>query len=255
MHGVHHSGEEYNLTTALRQSSIHQLASWVYYLPLAFFFPPALFFIQSDFNLLYQYWIHTRAIGKLGPLEWVLNTPSQHRVHHGRNHYCIDKNYGGTLCIFDRLFGTFQEELDEVPVVFGITHALNTFEPIKANLIPWKGMVEGIMSPLTWKHKLLCFYDGPGRIPGSEPPQHYPIPPCTRNTVCKYQTDLTTSTKWYMVPVFFFPVIVMQFAGKEILSSNGSLYWYYFAGLLWSGLGLSAIGLIWLVHFEEEDSI
>ena len=130
MHGVHHSSEAYNLTTALRQSSLHFSVGWLYYIPFALFFPPPLYFMHDQFNLLYQYWIHTQVVGKLGPLEYILNTPSQHRVHHGqycaimyqhilirctgRNAYCIDKNYGGTLCIFDRLFGTYQEEIEEV---------------------------------------------------------------------------------------------------------------------------------------------
>lgn len=84
MHGVHHSSEAYNLTTALRQSSFHFVVSWAYYVPLALFCPPPLYFVHDQFNLLYQYWIHTQVVGKLGPLEYILNTPSQHRVHHGK---------------------------------------------------------------------------------------------------------------------------------------------------------------------------
>jgi len=138
MHSVHHSSEEYSLATALRQSAFQFTVSWIYDLPLALFFPPALFIIHSQYNLLYQFWIHTPVVGKLGPLEYILNTPSQHRVHHGKNLYCIDKNYGGTLCIFDRLFGTFQEELDAIPIVYGVVHPINTFNALEANLVNWR---------------------------------------------------------------------------------------------------------------------
>ncbi len=107
-HVVHHQSEEYNLTVALRQGALQPAFSWVFYLPLAVLgFPPAMFLAVSSFNTLYQFWIHTRLIGRLGPLEWVLNTPSHHRVHHGRNPRYIDRNHGGTLIVWDRLFGTF----------------------------------------------------------------------------------------------------------------------------------------------------
>ena len=77
----------------------------MFYIPLAVAIPPSVYLVHRQFNLLYQFWIHTELVGKLGPLEWILNTPSHHRVHHGRNAYCLDKNYGGTLIIFDRIFG------------------------------------------------------------------------------------------------------------------------------------------------------
>lgn len=132
---VHHSSEEYNLSTALRQGFVQSLISWIFYLPFAFFFPVPLFSFHKQFNTLYQFWIHTRAIGKLGPLEWILNTPSHHRVHHGKNPKYIDKNYGGTLIIFDRIFGTFEPEQEEV--VYGITHKINTWDPIWHQIHQW----------------------------------------------------------------------------------------------------------------------
>ncbi|XP_016123545.1 alkylglycerol monooxygenase-like [Sinocyclocheilus grahami] len=106
-HQVHHSSEYYNLSTALRQSVTQQFSSWVFYLPLALMVPSYVFAVHIQFNLLYQFWIHTELVKNLGPLEWILNTPSHHRVHHGRNPYCIDKNYAGILIIWDRMFGTF----------------------------------------------------------------------------------------------------------------------------------------------------
>ena len=127
-HVVHHSSEDYNLAVALRQGTFQGLFSWVFYLPLALLgFPPAWFAAMTSFDLLYQFWIHTRAIGKLGPLEWVLNTPSHHRVHHARNPKYLDKNYAGTLIIWDRMFGTFQAEEEEP--VYGLTKPLEQLEP------------------------------------------------------------------------------------------------------------------------------
>jgi sterol desaturase/sphingolipid hydroxylase (fatty acid hydroxylase superfamily) len=135
-HVVHHQSEDYNLAVALRQGAFQSVFSWVFYLPLAVLgFPPVMFLTLSSVNTLYQFWIHTRAIGRLGPLEWVLNTPSHHRVHHGRNPKYIDRNHAGTLIVWDRLFGTFQEEDEEV--VYGITKPLASLNPVWANLHYW----------------------------------------------------------------------------------------------------------------------
>jgi alkylglycerol monooxygenase len=138
-HVVHHQSEEYNLTVALRQGAFQPAFSWVFYLPLALVgFPPVMFLAVSSFNTLYQFWIHTRLIGRLGPLEWVLNTPSHHRVHHARNPKYIDRNHGGTLIVWDRLFGTFGQERDEP--IYGITKPLASWNPVWANLHQWSEM-------------------------------------------------------------------------------------------------------------------
>ena len=113
-HIVHHQSEELNLAVALRQSAFGQIYTWIFYLPLALLgFPPLMFLTLNAANTLYQFWVHTRLIGKLGPMEWVFNTPSHHRVHHARNPQYIDKNHAGTLIVWDRLFGTFAEEKEE----------------------------------------------------------------------------------------------------------------------------------------------
>ena len=132
-HVVHHQSEEYNLTVALRQGALQGWFGWIFYLPLAVLgFPPLVFLAMNAASTLYQFWIHTRAIGKLGPLEWVLNTPSNHRVHHGRNPKYIDRNHGAALIVWDRLFGTYQEEEEEV--VYGITTPLASWNPLWANV-------------------------------------------------------------------------------------------------------------------------
>ncbi|XP_078317523.1 alkylglycerol monooxygenase-like isoform X1 [Crassostrea virginica] len=163
-HQVHHSSEYYNLTTALRQSVLQIYTSWVFYLPLALFIPPSVFMVHNELNILYQFWIHTQYIKSLGPLEYILNTPSHHRVHHGRNPYCIDKNYAGTLIIWDRIFGTFQAEDEEV--VYGLTHPLNTFDPNVIQFGYLKYMIERFMEMDGWKNKLNVLFCGPGWGPG-----------------------------------------------------------------------------------------
>ena len=138
-HVVHHQSEEYNLAVALRQGALQPAVSWVFYLPLAVLgFPPAMFLAVSSIDTLYQFWIHTRLVGRLGPLEWVLNTPSHHRVHHARNPRYIDRNHGGTLIVWDRLFGTFAREEGEP--VYGITRPLASFNPLWANVHYWAEM-------------------------------------------------------------------------------------------------------------------
>ncbi|RZK53157.1 MAG: sterol desaturase family protein, partial [Pedobacter sp.] len=119
-HIVHHQSEDYNLTVALRQSWFQGWFSWVFYLPLAWLgFDPVMFLTLSAFNTLYQFWIHTQAIKSMGMLEHIINTPSHHRVHHGSNPKYIDKNHAGSLIIWDKMFGTFQKE--EEQVYYGIT--------------------------------------------------------------------------------------------------------------------------------------
>lgn len=132
-HIVHHSSEEYNLAVALRQGAFQPLFSFVFYLPLALLgFPPLVFLASSSANTLYQFWIHTRTIGRLGPLEWFLNTPSHHRVHHGCDPKYIDRNYAGILIVWDRLYGTFQVEEEEP--TYGITKPLASWNPLWANV-------------------------------------------------------------------------------------------------------------------------
>lgn len=134
-HSVHHQSEDYNLSTALRQTSTGFLLSWVFYLPLAVLGVPLVVFISvASLNLLYQFWVHTRHVPKLGWFEWCFVTPSNHRAHHAQNALYMDRNYGGVFIFWDRLFGTFQEEDDNEPVVFGVTTPLASWNPLWANL-------------------------------------------------------------------------------------------------------------------------
>jgi len=128
-HVVHHQSEDYNLSVALRQSSFQTIWTFGFYLPLAIIgFDTLTFALVTAFITLYQFWIHTEAIGKMGFLELVLNTPSHHRVHHGRDPKYIDRNHAGTFIIWDKMFGAFQNE-EETPT-YGITKPLDSWNPV-----------------------------------------------------------------------------------------------------------------------------
>jgi len=165
-HIVHHQSEEYNLTVALRQSWFQSWFSWVFYLPLALIgFDPLMFVTLSAFNTLYQFWIHTRAIKSMGFLEYIINTPSHHRVHHGSNPKYIDKNHAGSLIIWDKMFGTFQKEEEEV--YYGITTPLASWNPVWANVHYWSELWSTAKKADTIGDKFRVFIKPPGWFPAS----------------------------------------------------------------------------------------
>eukprot|EP00736_Rhodelphis_marinus_P000012 Rmarinus@m.25254 len=164
-HQVHHSSEDYNLTTALRQSYWQKYTSMWFYFPIALIIPPPMFAIHKQFNTIYQFWIHTEVVDRIGPLEYVLNTPSHHRVHHGRNPYCIDKNYGGTLIIFDRLHGTFTEERKDEPVRYGLVHPLTTFNAFTVQHCHLQWIYQCIRDTPGFMNKCKRVVYGPGWTP------------------------------------------------------------------------------------------
>jgi sterol desaturase/sphingolipid hydroxylase (fatty acid hydroxylase superfamily) len=136
-HVAHHQSEEFNLSTALRQTGTDYIG-FVFYIPLYLAGVPAPAIITvGSLNLIYQFWVHTEHIRRLGPLEWLLVTPSNHRVHHARNPEYLDRNYGGVFIVWDRLFGTFKDEQPDNPCVYGITKGLASWNPIWANFHFW----------------------------------------------------------------------------------------------------------------------
>lgn len=141
-HSVHHSTNEFTLPASFRLSWLSTFSfAWLVYVPMAIMgFSPLLILILLSVNLQFQYFLHTEAIGKLGVLEWVFNTPSHHRVHHGSNPDYLDKNYGGVLIVFDRLFGTFAKERDDEPVVYGLTKRLESNNPFVIQFHEWINM-------------------------------------------------------------------------------------------------------------------
>ncbi|KAG0282829.1 hypothetical protein BGZ96_012805 [Linnemannia gamsii] len=176
-HSVHHSSEYYNATTALRQSLAQTYTSFFFNLPLALVFSPAQFAVHTQLNLLFQFWIHTEIVPRMGWLEYIINTPSAHRVHHGRNPYCIDKNYAGTLIIWDRMFGTYADERiypdvvatkeEEEPVAYGLTHPINTFDPVAVQLGHFKHIWNMLWITPGLINKFKVVFYGPGWHPGT----------------------------------------------------------------------------------------
>lgn len=165
-HAVHHQSEDYNLSTALRQTSTGFLFNWVFYLPLFIIgFPLEVVATANAIDLIYQFWVHTRHIDRLGWLDRVFVTPSNHRVHHAQNPVYIDRNYGGILVIWDRLFGTFQEELVEEPVTFGVRKPLASWNPFWANLQVYDYLWFDARHTRRWRDKLGIWFRRTGWRP------------------------------------------------------------------------------------------
>jgi sterol desaturase/sphingolipid hydroxylase (fatty acid hydroxylase superfamily) len=165
-HVNHHSSQHYNLSTALRQTWTGGVAgTWALWLPLSLLgFPPVMVLIEKNVSLVYQYWIHTEAIRRLPkPIEAVFNTPSHHRVHHARNPRYLDKNYAGILIIWDRMFGTFQPELDEEAPRYGLVHNLGTFNVLRVAFHEWIGIAQDIFRAP--RHTLGWLFGAPGWSP------------------------------------------------------------------------------------------
>lgn len=161
IHVVHHSSERYNLSTALRQPVADALGTFVPYGALSLLgVRPELILQARAVNLIYQYWIHTDAIRTLGPLEEVLNTPSHHRAHHGSNRQYLDRNHGGILISWDRLFGTFERE--GAPVVYGLTKNIHTFNPLRVATHEHVDMLRDVADSSTWHERLSFVVRGPG---------------------------------------------------------------------------------------------
>ena len=146
-HVVHHQSEDYNLSTALRQTSSGFVLGWLFYLPMAVIgVPPLVFGTVALIDLLYQYWVHTQQVGKLGWFDRWFCSPSNHRVHHAVNDRYLDRNYGGILIVWDRLFGTFVEEDDAETCVYGTRSPLRSWNPLWANLQVYRDLCAGFVA-------------------------------------------------------------------------------------------------------------
>ncbi|MDZ7716719.1 MAG: sterol desaturase family protein [Balneolaceae bacterium] len=163
-HVVHHQSEDFNLSVALRQSSTDFIWSFPFYLPLAVLgFQPVQFVLVAGLNLLYQFWIHTEHIDKLGWFEKIMNTPSHHRVHHGRDPKYIDQNYAGVFIIWDKMFGTFTEE-EERPT-YGITKPVNSWNPLYVNFAHYIDLYKQVRESESWKDTGNMLLRHPGWMP------------------------------------------------------------------------------------------
>lgn len=200
-HVVHHQSEEYNLSVALRQSWFQSIFTAPFYLPLALAgFDTTMLVWVGAINLTYQFWIHTEVIDKMGFLEWFMNTPSHHRVHHGRNPKYIDRNHAGVFIIWDKMFGTFQKE-EERPT-YGITTPLKSWNPVWANFSHFENIFIQLQhTPGFWNKLKVLFYK-----PGWRPKEQggpVIVPEVSRSTYHKFDTQVPASVNRYALFQYF----------------------------------------------------
>jgi len=233
-HVAHHQSEDYNLATALRQTSI-DFYGFLFYLPFFVLgYPTEILFTVVSLNLIYQFWVHTQHIPKLGPIEWIFVTPSNHRVHHARNAAYVDKNYGGVFILWDRLFGSFQDELDSEPVVFGLRKPLNSWNPVWANIhVYWRLLLDVIKTPgLINKLKIGFMPPGwqPDGLETSCKSVNTPI-----DLSAKFDPAISNFTAYYVLAQFVFTTVISLF----VLINSSSLGY----GLLWLAVATFAFSL------------
>lgn len=166
-HVVHHSSQRYNLSTALRQTWTGKLTlGFVFWLPLVLIgFPPGMVALFTAISLLYQFWIHTEAIDRMGPLELVLNTPSHHRVHHAVNPRYLDANYAGVLIVWDRMFGSFSPELRCDPPRYGLVKNITTYNPLRVAFHEWLAIAHDVRGARSARERLGYLFGPPGWSP------------------------------------------------------------------------------------------
>jgi alkylglycerol monooxygenase len=254
-HVVHHSSEEYNLTTALRQSG-SSLFSWIFYLPMAILgLDPIVLITVGSFNLIYQFWVHSRHIPKLGWYERVFVTPSNHRVHHAQNQIYLDRNYGGVFIIWDRLFGSFQEELDNDKPIYGVRKALKSWNPLWANVHVYSQLFKDCWHAKRWQDKLLIWFKRTGWRP-NDVVENYPLSKVDLTQFRKFDISLSLLNKFYsllqyLLIVFVGLLLMMNVAvfslTEQVLVVLFVLYGSVSAGLILENNPL-AIYLEWLKY-------
>lgn len=198
-HSVHHQSEDYNLSVALRQSSTAMIWGFPFYLPLALMgFDPVQFALVGGINLLYQFWIHTEHIDKMGWFGKIFNTPSHHRVHHGRDPKYLDKNYGGVFIIWDSIFGTFKAE-EERPH-YGVTKPIKSWNPVYANFAHYIDLYAYLKQARTVKDGIGILFNKPGWLP--EYMGGFQTPPEVEDSYQKYNASISLAINLYVLLQF-----------------------------------------------------
>ena len=195
-HVVHHQSEEYNLSTALRQTGSGWLAGWLFYLPMAIAgVPPLVFAVVALVDLLYQFWVHTRLVGRLGWFDRWFCAPSNHRVHHAVNDVYLDRNFGGILVVWDRMFGSFQPELDAQPCVYGTRSPLRSWNPVWANVEVYAALAHDSRHARRWGDKLRVWFKPPGWRP-DDLHERFPKKPFELFAIPRYAPPMTPAHAW-----------------------------------------------------------
>jgi len=239
-HVAHHQSEDYNLTTALRQTSTGFLLGWIFYIPMYLAGIPAEVVVTvGSINLIYQFWVHTEHVPKLGWYEWVFVTPSNHRVHHAQNDRYLDRNYGGLFIIWDRLFGTFQEELPEEPVIFGIRGPLRSWNPVMALTHIYVDMARDSWRTASWRDKLKVWVARTGWRPADVAATY----PREKNDLAHFERYDPQVRRFVSIYAFF--QLVSAVLLLNYMQSTALAYWSGVA--LWAMLlGTMVITAWWL---------
>ena len=224
-HSAHHQSEEYNLSTARRPTRT-DYTGFAFYLPMYLAGTPAYVMISvGTLNLVYQFWVHTQHVDRLGVLDYLLVTPSNHRVHHAKNPTYIDKNYGGFFIVWDRLFGTFCDERKDEKPVYGITYGLRSWNPLWANAtVWWHTLLLAVKAP-RWRDKVAVWFKGPGWFPEGlevghkEPSQEDPGQEDPVGWADQYNPSVPQSTKAYV----FLQYVVLTVAGFGLTAVQGDM--------------------------------
>jgi alkylglycerol monooxygenase len=201
-HAVHHQSQDYNLSTALRQTSSGALLGWVFYVPMALAgVPPMVFAVVALIDLLYQFWVHTEQVGRLGWFDRWFCSPSNHRVHHAVNDAYLDKNYGGILIVWDRLFGTFKDEDDKERCVYGTRGLLNSWDPLWANAQVYAGLAHDSWHARSWGDKFRVWIKPPGWRP-ADVAERFPKPAFSMAQMQPYQPPMSRAVQRFALVQF-----------------------------------------------------
>ena len=253
-HVIHHSSEEFNLACALRQSISNVLGySALFLIPAAVLgVPHEVITVLAPLHLFGQFWYHTQHIGKLGFLEYILVTPSQHRVHHAINPIYIDKNLAAIFCVWDRWFGTFQEELEEEPPVYGVLKPVHTWNPLIINYQHMWGMIQDAWNTRSWKDKLTLWWRPTGYRPDDVALKYPKTKISTKSPFEKYNPEISFFKKawalfqWLCINVMLFFLL----SNYELFSSSQALL---MGGLIMISIfGFTSLmdSYVWSYNFE-----
>ena len=253
-HVIHHSSEEFNLACALRQSVSDLFGySSLFLIPAAFLgIPHQVITVLAPLHLFGQFWYHTQHIGKLGFLEYILVTPSQHRVHHAINPIYIDKNLAAIFCVWDRWFGTFQEELDEVPPVYGVLKPVHTWNPLIINFQHMWGMIQDAWHTRSWRDKLTLWWKPTGYRPEDVALEYPKKKISAKSPFEKYNPVMSSFKKtwalfqWLSITIMLFFLLsnYESFSSSQALLTGGLI--------MISIFGFTSLmdGYIWSYNFE-----
>ncbi|URQ64704.1 sterol desaturase family protein [SAR86 cluster bacterium] len=245
-HVVHHHGEEFNLSTALRQTGTDFIFKWVFYTPMLFLgVPPEIFVTVAALNLIYQFWVHTEHIDRLGFLDYIFVTPSNHRIHHAQNKEYIDANYGGVFIIWDIIFGTFKDERKELKPIYGTSKPLKSWNPFWANFEVWTEIFKDTWRTKSWKDKFKVWISRPKWRP-KDVSEKFPIQKNDLREFKKYDPKVTLFAKIFgfgqlvfgsfYSQSFFFNVSSMGTTEIFLIGVNITMI-LVFASLLFEGKG------------------